>query len=103
MQNADPSKTTFASTPWQIPNPKLHDGITAPGNVHRQFSAQSRTLEPPAYGAAISTEDWHSVLDSDHHMLELEGEFIEELRQQVVDEAAQAPTDPKASSRGSRS
>ncbi len=41
------------------------------------------------------TGDWRTVLDSDHHMLELEGEFLEELRLQVADEAAQAPTDPE--------
>lgn len=41
------------------------------------------------------TSDWRTVLNSDHHMLELEGEFLEELRQQITGEAALAPTDPE--------
>lgn len=40
------------------------------------------------------TDNWRTALDSDRHMLELEGAFLEELRQQVADEAARVPTDP---------
>ncbi|HEX8447940.1 MAG TPA: iron-containing redox enzyme family protein [Sphingomonas sp.] len=37
--------------------------------------------------------DWQSMLDRDTRMLRLEGGFIEELRAEVADEAAAAPTD----------
>jgi hypothetical protein len=38
--------------------------------------------------------DWRDRLDSDHHMMRLEGEFLEELRTSVAAEAALAPTNP---------
>ena len=37
--------------------------------------------------------DWQKSLERDLHMLRLEGGFIEELRQEVSAEAAEAPTD----------
>ncbi len=37
--------------------------------------------------------DWHQRLERDTRMLRLERGFIEELRAEVIDEAAQAPTD----------
>ena len=37
--------------------------------------------------------DWQRTLDRDHKMLRLEGGFLEELRAEVVGEAAAAPTD----------
>ncbi|MGZ8998393.1 MAG: iron-containing redox enzyme family protein, partial [Allosphingosinicella sp.] len=39
-------------------------------------------------------EDWHSVHSRDSRMLRLEGDFLDELRLEVVQEAARAPTDP---------
>jgi hypothetical protein len=39
--------------------------------------------------------DWRDELDSTHHMLRLEGEFVEELRLEIVAQAMQAPTDPE--------
>jgi hypothetical protein len=38
--------------------------------------------------------DWQKVLERDLRMSRLEGGFIEELREEVTDAAAQAPTDP---------
>jgi hypothetical protein len=38
-------------------------------------------------------EAWQSVLDRDVKMLRLEGGFVEELRAEIVDEAAAVPTD----------
>ena len=42
------------------------------------------------------SDDWQRRIDSDATMLRLEGGFLEELRQDVIDEAAAAPTDPDA-------
>jgi len=39
------------------------------------------------------TDDWQQHIAADASMLRLEGGFVEELRQEVVDEAAEAPTD----------
>jgi hypothetical protein len=39
------------------------------------------------------SEDWQKSLERDLHMLRLEGGFIEELRRETEEEAAQAPTD----------
>jgi hypothetical protein len=43
---------------------------------------------------AFPGDDWRTVLDRDTAMLRLEGAFIEELRAEVIDEAAGVPTDP---------
>ena len=40
------------------------------------------------------TADWQSRIAGDAAMLRLEGGFLEELREEVIDEAAAAPTDP---------
>jgi hypothetical protein len=48
-----------------------------------------RRLSPSVPG-----EDWLQTLDEDQEMLRLEGRFLEELRQEVVARAAEAPTDP---------
>jgi len=40
------------------------------------------------------SDDWQRTIASDATMLRLEGGFLEELRQGVVDEAAAVPTDP---------
>lgn len=37
--------------------------------------------------------DWHAVLKTDAKMLRLEGDFMEELRAEVSDDASRAPTD----------
>jgi hypothetical protein len=38
-------------------------------------------------------EDWQKKLDRDTRMLRLEGAFVEQLRAEVADQAAEAPTD----------
>ena len=42
---------------------------------------------------ALPSADWQLILDGDAKMLRLEGGFVEELRAEVADEAAAAPTD----------
>lgn len=42
---------------------------------------------------AFPTDDWQKLLDRDTRMLRLEGGFLEELRAEVIDAAAAAPTD----------
>ncbi len=39
------------------------------------------------------SDDWQKSLERDLQMLRLEGGFIEELRREIADEAAEAPTD----------
>jgi len=43
---------------------------------------------------ALPSEDWQKLLERDLRMQRLEGGFLEELRAEVIDEAAGAPTDP---------
>jgi len=38
--------------------------------------------------------DWQQILERDVRMLRLEGAFVESLRAEIADEAAEAPTDP---------
>lgn len=42
----------------------------------------------------VPTADWQKILERDLRMTRLEGGFLEELRAEVVEEAAAAPTDP---------
>jgi hypothetical protein len=41
----------------------------------------------------LPDENWHSLLERDTRMLRLERGFVEELRGEIADEAARAPTD----------
>ncbi|WP_419807963.1 iron-containing redox enzyme family protein [Sphingomonas sp.] len=41
----------------------------------------------------VPTADWRAGLDRDARMMRVEGEFLEQLRAEVADEAAAAPTD----------
>jgi hypothetical protein len=43
----------------------------------------------------LPPEDWQSIQERDTRMRRLETAFIEELRAEVVEEAAQVPTDPE--------
>ena len=43
---------------------------------------------------AFPSADWHRAHERDARMLRLEGDFLEELRAEVVDEAARVPSDP---------
>jgi hypothetical protein len=45
---------------------------------------------------SLPTDDWQLILDGDAKMLRLEGAFLEELRAEVAEEAAQAPREPEA-------
>ncbi|MFW2830450.1 iron-containing redox enzyme family protein [Sphingomonas sp. ID0503] len=42
---------------------------------------------------AFPQDDWQKTLDRDGRMLRLEGGFVEELRSEIADRAAEAPTD----------
>jgi hypothetical protein len=44
-------------------------------------------------GPGLGDGDWRQALDRDQRMLRLEGGFLEELRAEVADQAANAPTD----------
>ena len=44
-------------------------------------------------GPAFPSDDWQKTLERDLRMTRLEGGFFEELRSEVIDEAAAAPTD----------
>ncbi|MCE7798025.1 iron-containing redox enzyme family protein [Sphingobium sufflavum] len=59
-------------------------------SFQQALSHWNRTRLAPA----LPDEGWLDTLDRDHRMLRLEGRFIEELRADVVEEAAAAPTDP---------
>ena len=43
---------------------------------------------------AFPAEDWQAAIARDVTMLRLEGGFVEELRAEIADRAAEAPTDP---------
>lgn len=55
----------------------------------RKLAAWNRERLAPAF----PTADWLLKLARDQQMLRLEGEFLEALRSEVADEAAQVPTD----------
>jgi hypothetical protein len=42
---------------------------------------------------ALPSADWRAKLDEDHRMMRLEGAFMEELRGEIAERAAAAPTD----------
>ncbi|MDT9597448.1 iron-containing redox enzyme family protein [Sphingosinicella rhizophila] len=44
---------------------------------------------------AFPTPDWQLTLERDARMLRLEGDFLEELRDEVAEEAAAVPSDPE--------
>jgi hypothetical protein len=56
----------------------------------RQLAHWNRERLAPAFPG----NDWQARIGSDAVMLRLEGGFIEELRQEIADAAAEAPTDP---------
>jgi len=43
---------------------------------------------------AVPSDDWQKLLERDLRMMRLEGGFLEELRAEVLDRAAEVPTDP---------
>jgi len=56
----------------------------------RQLAHWNRSRLSPSF----PTEDWQATIATDGTMLRLEGGFIEELRNEIADRAAEAPTDP---------
>ena len=74
------TEPTLTSLPT---HPLLNDG------VQRDLARWNRERLQPAF----PTPDWELKLARDHQMLRLEGNFIEALRAQVVDEARDVPTD----------
>lgn len=59
-------------------------------NFQQQLAQWNRGRLAPQFPSG----DWQRRIASDATMLRLEGGFLEELRQAVIDEAAAAPTDP---------
>jgi hypothetical protein len=59
-------------------------------SFQRGLAHWNRERLQPAFPAA----DWQKILERDLRMTRLEGGFLEELRAEVVDAAAAAPTDP---------
>jgi hypothetical protein len=58
-------------------------------SFQRGLARWNRQRLQPGFPAA----DWQSQLDRDHRMVRLEGAFLEELRAEIRDEAAEAPSD----------
>ena len=67
------------------------------------FNAGSRTGNRERLEPGFPSEDWSRIFERDIRMQRLEGGFLEELRAEVVDEAARRRPMPKDSSPGSRS
>lgn len=59
-------------------------------NFQQQLAHWNRERLAPQF----PSEDWQRRIAADATMLRLEGGFLEELRQEIIDEAAAAPTDP---------
>ncbi len=59
-------------------------------NFQRSLARWNRQRLQPQF----PTEDWSGRIESDSHMLKLEGEFLEFLRYEVTEEAAEAPSSP---------
>ena len=55
----------------------------------RRLAQWNRERLAPSFPA----EDWQARIAADATMLRLEGGFVEELRDEIADEAAKAPTD----------
>ncbi len=59
-------------------------------SFQRGLAHWNRERLQPGFPAA----DWQKRLERDLRMTRLEGGFLEELRAEIIDEAARAPTDP---------
>lgn len=59
-------------------------------DFQQQLSHWNRRRLAPGF----PTDDWGTRIEQDHRMLRLEHGFVEELRAEVREEAAAAPTDP---------
>ena len=57
--------------------------------VQRRLARWNRDRLAPGF----PTDDWRAALDRDGRMMRVEGEFLEQLRAEVADDAAAAPTD----------
>lgn len=66
-----------------------HSYLTA--TVQRRLAHWNRERLRPGFPEA----DWVETLERDHAMQRLEGAFIESLRAEIKEDAAQAPTDPQ--------
>ena len=58
-------------------------------DVQRRLARWNRVRLSPGF----PSDDWRAELDRDARMMRLEGEFLEQLRAEVAEEAARAPTD----------
>lgn len=62
--------------------------------LHDDFQQGLAQWNHNRLGPALPDGDWLELLDRDHRMLRLEGRFVDELRAEVAEQAAEAPTDP---------
>lgn len=79
-----PSNDDTPTRPYQPRNHFYND------ELQRLLARWNRQRLAPQF----PSDDWVERLGSDLHMLRLEGEFLEFLREDVRTEAAKAPTDP---------
>lgn len=61
--------------------------------LNDRFQQQLAHWNRERLSPAFPTDNWQTLITRDMAMLRLEGGFFEELRQEVIDEAAAAPTD----------
>ncbi|MCE7798720.1 iron-containing redox enzyme family protein [Sphingobium sufflavum] len=59
-------------------------------SFHQKLAHWNRKRLAPQF----PTDDWSAILDRDMGMMRLEGNFVEELRALVAQDAKEAPTDP---------
>jgi hypothetical protein len=61
--------------------------------LHLAFQQALARWNQRRLAPSFPTHDWSALLDEDHRMQRLEGAFMEELRAEVADRAAEAPQD----------
>ncbi len=83
--------TLFASNDDELHDRSQPDVPYLDDEFQRMLAKWNRQRLSPGFPQA----DWRETLGSDHHMLRLEGEFLETLRASVTAEASLAPTDPE--------
>ncbi len=76
--------TSFSSTGVQTTPDYLR------ADTQRRLARWNRDRLSPAF----PQDDWEAQLAADHDMQRIEGEFVEQLRQEISDRAADVPTDP---------
>ena len=63
--------------------------------LNDRFQQQLARWNRARLAPSLPTEDWQAGIANEMAMLRLEGGFVEELRAQIAQRAAEAPTDPE--------